>query len=646
LRGIKNEGFDDGFTRSACIDLSHHKASTQRIVVKEDRASLSHVTYGAVARLFHRLFPTAAFRAWQEENRNTLKVYKKFLESECGTEVVERIQKDYRFRLDALIVRGEPLLPEHVYFFNIGMQNIEMQDVEALFQKIRNNAPLPARVEHRLANKDRDAVRMSTASTAEQLDEPLFNALVGCLQPTEEERERAFTGMKIEAVIRGSNYRTKRGLHAGRRLLPWLDQQELLQTFPRLSELTENTYREQLVKVVIKKHLMRWNVQDGWRVGALIPAPSKNGEKRWLKVEEGVDSGWGKLWCTLSPACAKNTDLPVYRVYRDTSMDSWAQGGAGTLLRDIAYFLPAGYLYHDTTAERDTAFFKPFTLPVWAARYKRAKEEQAQRGGEEYAAYWKELCRSFDAYSNNRAAECGLAEKVDPKFQKAYSAGSWEEKVRLAEEALDALLPEAGGTATRKLVAVGNSLGAFDAQYDLIQQTVMQGRVLAQPTELYCHSGVRIRKADDQEFCTFLTHHQDVSGTFSADYVLEVGDPVPLAGGASHAYLGTHFHQPQQIRLRAYQMGPGSEEDPRLRDLGLHIRPLEAAKEYLVRTGYTSLQEFNRDADGQGHVERVRRAAGRLFYPLLALFVRVKRLFHGRRGVPSGQDVLINPRLA
>ena len=65
-------------------------------------------------------------------NRATLRYYKDYLIQEYGKEKVDYIQHLYGIDLD----RAESLTPEHVYRFNMGVNNVEVQDLQPLLEKL------------------------------------------------------------------------------------------------------------------------------------------------------------------------------------------------------------------------------------------------------------------------------------------------------------------------------------------------------------------------------------------------------------------------------------------------------------------------------------------------------------------------------
>lgn len=368
-------------------------------------------------KLFGRVFCTASYTAWQNENRQAVEQYKRFLLTEYGESKVKQVQYTFRghtleMDLDRLIASSSPLSSEHVHLFNIGLANIEQYEVELLFKKLKllnisnitgnlleffesllsqPSTPLSLNGQEirgilndfekrggdlsTLCIQDfyetfiKPLQNLSAESHSESLPSSIFNRLIDILQPPVTDAaygDAVYTGKKITAPIKGAYHDGY--FHVFFR--PWLDQQELLQLFPEMQQTTDwNAYYELLSKAFVKKHLVREDSTNAWRVGALIPAPnSKTGQKQWYRVDEVIDSGFGKFYYVLVPASDNyDKDMPIIRLYRSTASDPCAMGGGPTVLRDIYPRAPLGYLYSDSSPMQDQEWINKTTTPFYAA---------------------------------------------------------------------------------------------------------------------------------------------------------------------------------------------------------------------------------------------------------------------------------------
>lgn len=212
---------------------------------------------------------------------------------------------DTTFNLDLKPAPG--LTPEHIYRFNIGTTNFEMQEVESFWEELARLASFSSEdnfllhmVEHNLPGivfgkiclflQDYFKIKNVTLghlrqwittfpSAIQDMSSGQFNDFFSIFNISQEEIEKAYTGKKIQEFI-GSSYTTaENGVYK-----PWIDQQELTQISQELTRCTTwAAYHEILAHVVVKKHLARRN-KEGYRVGGLIPAPSFVGESWGLDV--------------------------------------------------------------------------------------------------------------------------------------------------------------------------------------------------------------------------------------------------------------------------------------------------------------------------------------------------------------------------
>ena len=530
-------GDGKGYSSAASLYFKYNKVSETELTKKPSLfeapprlvgdKGLLYLTKGLsrIERVFYKIFKPTAYAAWQEQNRVTIQGYKDYLIHECGEAKFQQIQKVYGIDLDEV----ELLEPKLIYFFNIGMNNIELEDVDAFRQRLQKGESLTGR-EQRAGLQTENFKTLDRL--VEEMDHDEFQTLVEALVTPENEWEGIYTGRKIEAEIMGCyNYSTKD--RETRR--PWIDQQELLQVFPTIKEQNGNRekldhfFYEMLVKVVVKKHLMRSDNDGNWTVGALIPSPYRDsqGKTIYYRVDQGVDSGKGKLWYVFKPANDNaDSSLPIIRATHDTSYEGFNQRGFPTITRDLSQ--TPGYLYSDTTQEEDQAFFKEFTLPapmVYLARLAKEKSHDA------YACAHEVLIKALIAerFHNgvdylNKMRNCSPDEYINAA--RSVFHPEWKDDWKR----FDALIE---GKAPRPFASVGNSLGGFDAQHDLAQYTALSGRLPISNMDLYTHSSLKVDDAEEETFSTFFDFHKvrvldPLEIDVSIKHVTEKDDPVTL----------------------------------------------------------------------------------------------------------------------
>ncbi|MCB1109740.1 MAG: hypothetical protein KDK64_02070, partial [Chlamydiia bacterium] len=525
----------DGFSLAATHYFKSHPVSESqlfswkytgpRVVLRDGRIQIKKGYPKAQIPIRH-LYQREDMKRREEENQETIRVYVEFLTREIGERKLQEIQRTYGFDFKTI----KYLEPKHIYLCNIGMNNIEHRDVIDLKKRISTwiqshddlNVPLLGEG-HPFTNREvrglirllgRDATLRDLAA-AFPSEETNLNQLVKVLETSKRAQERMYTGRKFEAQIQGSYNREVSDSSTPR---PWVDQQELLQVFETLKnpfpgekvsrQKLDRFFFEMLTKVVVKKHLMRSEGSEGsrdgtWRVGALIPSPYRNakGETVYYRVDQGVDSGHGKLWIVLRPAREDaDPSLPVIRVPRDTCPSLYTQRGGPTFTRDLAE--NAGYHNSATTFEEDREFFKEFTLPLWMAHfatalmhYKEAKKTQDySQLDEPISNTYKELIGNLIAKAQTGKLDPEVKDKIKNALTPYYldfKKQKGENKLIAAQKFISVLLHVAPydaddfnrlhhllqGNPPRPVASIGNSLGGFDAQQDLFAHTFRSGRV-------------------------------------------------------------------------------------------------------------------------------------------------------------------------
>lgn len=354
----------------------------------------------------------------EKENRRTVKTFKEFIKREYGARFLEYVQHRFDFNLDELINTGMPLLPEHVWKCNIGVNNHEAHDMEALWPKLKSLSkdlvhyepltPLDQVFADYLRNPDRvplslrcmkglcralpgyttttlptakdlqnflDELFATEVQKAEDLDPERFDTLVSLLRIPKEFEERIYTGRKIVHLpIMGYYTMADKTLFKAA-----VDQQEALQVYPDLEkpEHWENFY-ELLAHVLVKKHLIRSHPEEKWRVGALLPGPRNiNNKVRWYRVDACTDDNNGDFNYTLVPACQDKT-LPHIKLYRSTCSDAYHMNGKVSVLADLRPFAGPGRGTTSLSSKYEMPFFKERSIPLWAGYLLSGKERFAE----------------------------------------------------------------------------------------------------------------------------------------------------------------------------------------------------------------------------------------------------------------------------
>ncbi len=181
---------------------------------------------------------------FKQGNRRTVSMFKEYLIREFGIRVVDYFQYAYQISFDSMIKAGSPLLPDHVFKSNIGVLNVEMQDIDFLYKKLKDlkmelssSKKMPYepitnlfKNESKIGSSDdqfsirelRGLIRgvqahlnIETVPTLEETEKYLiqllenepdtasslsveaFNAINAMIRPTHDEIKKAFTGREI-----------------------------------------------------------------------------------------------------------------------------------------------------------------------------------------------------------------------------------------------------------------------------------------------------------------------------------------------------------------------------------------------------------------------------------------------------------------
>lgn len=441
--------YTDPFTELSAADFQRY----EKYYVAHDSQHPSSCDYRIVAvgkelQLIHK----SSILASREGMSAAADLFLEFANKTYGVHKVDYIDHKYKLGLKTIT----ELTPEHVYRFNIGTTNNEIQDIVldnppggfqrlcSLYEKTKGldpSLPLDTKCQSLLSVSELRGLKrvlrkndqpvllgdfhqwmkplLKLSENAAEWSPEDFNKLLPVFAPELDQFDLAYTGRRIYDVLMGA-YTT-----AGQKeYKPWIDQQELTQVFEQLKTATSwHAYQELLAHVVVKKHLARSHPTENYRVGALIPAPPlKPGMPvRWYKISSLVTNGYNYGY-TLVSAC-NDPSLPAIKLYRSTASSPYALFSSGTLLNDWNLFNSPGYLGVGLIDHYEKPFFEKRTIPVWV--------------GYQYAA--DALLQETPAKLNEAQ---GLLEKSNQKLLDAYARDFRTRTLREVLRENDAILNE------------------------------------------------------------------------------------------------------------------------------------------------------------------------------------------------------------
>ncbi len=507
----------------------------------------------------------------KKTNRVTLKLYLEFIHELFGKERLETTQFRFNFDLQHMIQKGDPLTPEHVYRVNIGMNNLEMRELELLYGRILQlknyEDKLPSDLKllskflfTRFHFSLRELRQLKTLLDEQSLQTYLknifgsepppkhvyqlpleaFTFVIKLLLTPLAYFDLAFTGKKIvHKAIMG--YYTIGGR---KRFKPWLDLQELLQTFISMQKPNDwlNFY-ELLSHIVSKKHLIRRHPSLNWCVGALIPGPkTSEGETRWYFINSWTDNNQGDFNYTLVPAFERPEKAMSVKLYRSTASDQYQMFGWNSLGADLSTSGAPGGGKHEKADEHELPFFLKRTIPLWEAYYLTALKSMSNHikpsreiltqvlNQLQVAVYYvpKEHQSSFRSLSETSTASKELLELQKLYDQLCSKFNDLGHKLQeLPEYKIDS-----------DVAFVGHSLGGALSQACLHHFCTFYNRIPMPGCKFicYCSDAPGITNGEADSFWSFLNLHHDVIQTLNKKWHIitqfEYGDLIPQSGSA------------------------------------------------------------------------------------------------------------------
>lgn len=380
------EHYSDPYTRLASFAFQRFEPR----FTAQDQATPLDCKYRIILKdnellLIDKRSPLATNVAMEDAGR----AYTEHLINQYGSDKIDYIKHLIKLKKDTF----SELTPEHIYRINCSTTNVEVQEIKAGIDSLieLSNHPCAAQESFldfssgyipeflaRGVNKAlidffstpnptfqdfKEWMQVQSVSNIpiESLSNEKLHEWLKIFLPNEDELDRAFTGKKILSEINGvytcGEYE---------KFKPWLDQQELIQTFKSLVDSSSfESYLEKLTHIVVKKHLVRRHPIDGLRVGALIPAPQEQvgGLVRWYQVTSCLTNEYNYSY-TLESLC-NDPSLPAIKLCRNTSPSSYALYSSKSIINDLNLLNSPGYMGINMLDKQEEAFFNQRTIPLW-----------------------------------------------------------------------------------------------------------------------------------------------------------------------------------------------------------------------------------------------------------------------------------------
>ena len=605
IERMSHLSFQDPFTKLAIKAL---KTVEKAFVMESEHRGTHRFVLDDSSRLSLEadIVPDEDQKPYLEQNRKVVTAYRDFLISEFGLSFVEQIIVSYKIDFDLMIKEGLALYPDHVSKCNIGANNIEFRHIEELWDGLQKIPSLPFHsvlsVQEGKKVGDQSAAeflsetlpgnsfpirvlrgllrsvpRQGTCATVQELQKYLatllgeprpqsirelpprsFNQIVDMIMPTDEERNKAYTGRRIRHLC-VMGFHTMGDPNISN---PCRDLFELMHVFNdcRKKEDWKNFF-ELLAHVVAKKSLFREDPnspkkEESLHVGLLLPGPdSATGEKRWYFNESFFDDSQGNVNYVLLPACNGYTHdgaqaLPMIKLYRSTASNRNAENWHDSIAADLNPHGSPGSLNPDLSFAYERKHFEDRTIPIWMGHLITALRTKL----------WKETANDLDE-TETKARSITYHDQI---MQASLSCKIYLEKMHKDEpldeleqfmdsENLDALekaMVEYGHRFQedprykihQDIACVGHSLGGALSQAGTYLFTSHLKRMPVPGHQFICYSsdGPAIDNQQDSNFMKFGHTHRKLFEALNVQWRVfhqfEYGDIVPQAGGS---HLGT-----------------------------------------------------------------------------------------------------------
>lgn len=256
----------------------------------------------------------------EELHKKALKKYLKYIRNTFGEDKIETIAHRYRLNLN----ESKQLSPEYIYRINIGLAKVYATDMNPKFSV--------------------DAIKNS------------------------------LTQREVYGKIQGAYTIAEGKIHK-----PWIDDQELLQTFEQLIAAKNWTsYMEIASHIISKKHLAEKLKDESYKVGMLIPAPSfvqqQDEETQYFIVNRCITNGF--IHGYIFEGHGKNSKLPILLLDRSTASSPYALCSERTIMNDFNHFYSPGHMGIHLMEDKVADYLKERTIPVWVGYYELAKQSK------------------------------------------------------------------------------------------------------------------------------------------------------------------------------------------------------------------------------------------------------------------------------
>jgi hypothetical protein len=563
---LATPAYADPFTRLATICLE--TVERDFVMEADHRGQYRYVVDDGVLRLATvrslppsaeepdklRVLPPSAQE--QEENRRAVQAYQQFLLKEYGEQRVAQIELMNNIHFDEMRRQGLPLYPDHVFKCNVGANNIECGHVQAVWEALcsvtgqaMSEDEYVQRLSGRVVRKllDRcgtiDKLPEYIATLTEQRfpsisdgSPELFNEIVTLVWPTDDERDRSYTGRKIRhlAIMGSHTMGTSYIANACR------DDFELQHIFSDLVDPQWWHFYELMAHVVSKKSLFRQTPPDGtpWHVGLLIPGP--NG--CWYKNSFFLDDNAGNVNYVAVPACSRaktpeGTLPPLIKFWRSTASDGNAVSWLDSIEADFNPFASPCLLNPNRGYPYEKQHITDRTIPLWVGLLLTASGALTSRRVDFATKAYKEFIQYLHDEKISREQE------VLDALAALCERGDAETLIQALMTQADSLKELPDHKIQQPLVFTGHSLGGSNCQLGTYFFLCHHKRLPLPNQDFVCFScnGPAIGNDQDRQFMEFGRTYRDVfSFLHSSIHVyhqFERGDVVPKAGGS---HLGTN----------------------------------------------------------------------------------------------------------
>lgn len=380
--------FSDAFTKMATLAFQKH----EKEFTSKDYFLPEHCDFVIVKKNNLLLLVNKKNREINNatDGRATVKFYKEYLIQQYGKEKIAYIEHMYRMNLD----EADALTPEHIYRFNMGVNNLEVQDIDDFLIKCHqvlnrldpfNGDLVEGDFDRMLSPGDFNftgreiyGLAANEIHTIDDLKDWLYElaplpeisevlspgqmqAIMRIFKLAPSELNNAYTGRKIYKFII-SGY-TNAG---SKEYKPWIDQQQLLQTLAKMEGCNnELEYQEKLAFVLAKNNLVREHPLELFRVGAIIPGlKDVDGSEHYYKVASFVSNSYGIVSLTLEKVC-DDPDLSGIKAFRSTAASDYSLQAYESLLQDFFLVSSPGYKGTGLSDPYEREFFDARSIPIW-----------------------------------------------------------------------------------------------------------------------------------------------------------------------------------------------------------------------------------------------------------------------------------------